>query len=488
VIAKLGLRAAGGALATLIALTAAVVAPASALADTPSISPPSADVPFGGPYVFADSINTASQPARVELLLQFPGSDAMSVIAATVSGGNSNWHAQATYTDHILPNSNLHYQFRVIASDGTRTTGPAADVLTQDNRFDWQTVTGPVVRLHWTGSDASFGQRALDIGEKAISNAAQLLGVTETDPIDFFIYPDEQSFYDALGPGLRENVAGTAFSENRTMYAYLLPSELGQDWARILVTHELTHLVFDTATHNIYHPAPHWLNEGIATYLSEGYAERWQATLNAAKSAGTLIPLQGMVATFGAGDERFNLGYAESVSAVDYFVRTYTETKLWGLIRSYSEGLSDDDAFKRATGLDLAGFNAAWMQSIGVVVPQELGPQPGPTAPPAGQGQSGPPPVRPSSPPSSPDGPGLAGQFSTGSFVLGLFVIIVVVLVLVRFVRRRNAPPPAMWPPSTAYGPPPQSSLPPWDVTNQAPPTPPSADQPPPDPPSEWRS
>jgi hypothetical protein len=484
----------------LIAVAALVFGLASfpvpvALADTPSISPPSAQVPFGGPYIFADSINSAQQPARVELLLQFPGSDATSVIAATVTGGNPNWHAQATFTDHILPNSNLHYQFRVTSSDGTRTSGPAADVLTADDRFNWQTVSGAVVRLHWNGGNASFGQTALNIGEKAVDNASKLLGVTETDPIDFFVYDDEQAFRDALGPGLRENVAGTAFAENRTMYAYITPDQVGQDWVNILVTHELTHLVFDTATRNIYRPAPHWLNEGLAVYLSEGFSERWQVSLDQAKAANALIPLQGMVATFGAGDQRFDYGYAESVSAVDYFVKTYGEPKLWALIRSYSEGLSDDDAFSRATGLALPGFNAAWMKSIGASVPAEVGPQPGPTSPPAAD-QSGPPPVRPSAPPSAPAGPGAAGTFSTGSFVLGLVVIVVVVLVALRFARRRS-PAPAQWPPSTIYGPPPQSSLPPWlgpDSSGppgpppygpQPPPPPPTADTP--EPPSEWR-
>ena len=77
-----------------------------------------------------------------------------------------------------------------------------------------------------------------------------------------------------LGPACARTWPATAFAENRTMYAYITPDQVGQDWVDILVTHELTHLVFDTATHNIYRPAPHWLNEGIAVYLSEGYSER----------------------------------------------------------------------------------------------------------------------------------------------------------------------------------------------------------------------
>ena len=39
---------------------------------------------------------------------------------------------------------------------------------------------------------------------------------------------------------------------------------------RVVVPHELTHLVFDTAVTNPYHFPPRWLNEGLAVYLSEG--------------------------------------------------------------------------------------------------------------------------------------------------------------------------------------------------------------------------
>ena len=155
-----------------------------------------------------------------------------------------------------------------------------------------------------------------------------------------------------------------------------------------------------------------------------------------------------MVATFGAGDQRFDFGYAESVSAVDYFVKTYGEPKLWELIRSYSEGLSDDDAFSRATGLDLPGFNAAWMKSIGAGVPADSAPNQARLRLRASRADHGPPGRLPRKVPAS------AGAFSTGSFVLGLVVIVVVVLVTLRFARRRP-PAPAQWPSSTMYGPPP---------------------------------
>ena len=96
--------------------------------------------------------------------------------------------------------------------------------------------------------------------------------MTETEPIDFFIYADQDAFYDALGPGTRENVGGQAHADIRTLFALITPSEIDDAWVEIVVPHELTHLVFDTAVDNPYHFPPRWLNEGLAVYLSEGYA------------------------------------------------------------------------------------------------------------------------------------------------------------------------------------------------------------------------
>ena len=389
--------------------------------------------------MFRTTITADAEPRRVEALVSQAGSEVVTVVLAEVSGGAGTWTAAATIEGHILPNTQLSYRFRVTDANGQQFVSPPAGLLTVDDRFAWQKLNGPVVRLHWNGGTEAFGQRALDIGERAVANAAQLLGVTETDPIDFFIYDSEQDFRDAFGPGTRENVAGTAINETRTMFAFILPAQIDQEWVDVLVAHELTHLVFDTATRNDYRRAPHWLNEGIATYLSEGNAVRWQQTLRNAVDTGRVMPLPGMTSTFGAGPERFDLGYAESVSAVDFFVKTYTEPKLWELVRSYSQGVTDDEAFTTATGADLAAFNAAWMASLGVGVPPSLGPQPGP---PSTGGSSAPRPAPTTS----------RAPFNPIVMVIAVVVVLVALAMVIRRVRRRPPPPP----------PPPPPTQPPW--------------------------
>jgi len=422
----------------------------------PTFSGLSAEAPLGGPTIFHATVAAEAQPARIEALLSVPGDRTVTVLAADVTAGTTagTWSATATFEGHVLANTPLSYRFRATDSDEVQHTSSAAQILVADTRFAWRSLNGPIVRLHWYSGDDAFAQRALDIGEKAISNASTLLGVTETEPIDFFIYDNSAPFRDALGPGTRENVAGRAVANIRTMYGLILPSQVNEDWVDILVTHELTHLVFDTATRNVYHFAPHWLNEGIATYLSEGVSPRWESAIRLGKASNSLIPLQGMGATFGAGDERFDLGYAEGVSAVDYFVKTYGEPMLWELVRSYAEGLSDDDAFTRATGADLPSFNSAWMESIGATVPAEVGPQPGPTGRPIG------------SSPAPPAGTGIADQFAiVGLVALVLIIGVGGVILLLRRNRRPPAPPapPAPPPPPEALGPPDISAPPRWE-------------------------
>src|SRR5439155_2040184 len=147
----------------------------------------------------------------------------------------------------------------------------AASVFYLDTRFDWQTRIGLLVRIHWYDGGDAFGRRALDIADKGVQQAEDLLGVKESELIDFFVYASQVPFYDALGPGTRENVGGQAQADIRTMFALITPDQIDDAWVGTVPPHELTHLVFNTAVRNPYHFPPRWLNQGLAVYLSVGY-------------------------------------------------------------------------------------------------------------------------------------------------------------------------------------------------------------------------
>jgi hypothetical protein len=157
---------------------------------------------------------------------------------------------------------------------------------------------------------------------------------------------------------------------------------------------------------------------------------------------GDLMPLSALVGQFPSPPDRFSLAYDEAVSAIDYLVRTHGQDALVQLIRSYSSGVSDDDAFRAALGVDTAGFEAAWLGDLGVDSPVPYGPRPAPAGPvppgwAAGPSATGGPvaTVRPAS-------PGEAGDVSGPLLWLGLgivvlaFVIVAGILIAVRALRR----------------------------------------------------
>ena len=151
----------------------------------------------------------------------------------------------------------------------------------------------------------------------------------------------------------------------RTLFALIPPSQIDDAWVGIVIPHELTHLVFDTASKNPYHFPPRWLNEGLAVYVSQGYDASDRAHRRGARPGRHLIPLDGLIGQFPTTADRFFLAYAESVSAVDYMVRTYGKDALVALIRSYADGRTDDEAFKAALGVDITAFGDAWLADVG---------------------------------------------------------------------------------------------------------------------------
>jgi Peptidase MA superfamily len=407
---------------------------------------------------FDQPVQLATTPSRVEVLITTPGANGPTVVdydKPTRAGDNLLQHELVIADGHIVPNTTFTAQWRVTDADGKAWLGPKVSETYSDTSADWQTLEGDVVRVHWYEGGDAFGRRALAIGDKAVAETAAILGVTETEPIDFYIYADQDKFYDALGPGTRENVGGQAHADIRTMFALITPAEIDQTWVETVVPHELTHLVFATATDNPFHEPPHWLNEGLAVYLSEGYAASYRSSVEQVAGDGTIIPLEGLAGAFPTTFERFHLGYAESVSAVDYIVKTKGRDALVAMIRSYATGVTDDEAFQAALGVDTAGFEADWLASLGATAPVRHGPQPAPAGPvPEGWSGAAPnPSVAPgtvSSPTPATNQPstGTPGaDTSSGPILIAVISVVVLGGVLVLLAvsrRRRSAPPPEL--------------------------------------------
>lgn len=372
------------------------------LAAEPTFGQQSASASLGRPVTLSSNI-TGTDITAVEVLLRLAGEPA-SVVMPAQQLQDGAWSATAEIDiatsalcachapGQSAPNTRFEYQFRVRSADGSVTLGPIGEGAVSDDRFEWRTMSEDQVRVHWYAGDEPFARGALDVANQAIDRASELLGATLAEPVDLFVYDTEDALRSAVSPN-RENIAGQAHAAIQTMFVHIPGGGSIDPVTDALVAHELTHLVFDAATRNPYRGVPRWLDEGVAVYLSEGYNSYWRPFIDRAVADRSLIPLDGLGGLFPSSVDEFYLAYAESVAAVDYFVRTHTEQTLWDLVRSYARGLSDDDAFTAATGQDLAAFNAAWFSSLGLEVPDPVGPQAGPPGPQPADWQNGAPPT-----------------------------------------------------------------------------------------------
>jgi len=470
-------------MAAVLAVTLASLTPSAVLGADPTYGQPTATTTLGQPLTFSSTIS-GDDIGAVEVVIRLDGEETGVIVAATPGSEANTWQASAEIDvatsalcacladGQSAPNTHFNYQFKVRAADGSTTLGPVGESVVTDDRFTWRTFEQDLVLVHWYQGDDAFAQSAAQVANDAIDRASSLLGTTLPNPVDLFIYATEEDMRSAIAPN-RENVAGQAHSAIDTMFVNIPPNESpGQGDTATLVAHELTHLVMSEATENPYHGVPRWIDEGVAVYLSEGYSSYWKTFVDNAVTQRTVIPLDGLRGLFPSSADEFYLAYAESVAAIDFFIRTYGEPVLWELVNSYAEGVSDDDAFRAATGGDVAAFNAAWFGSLGVNVPPPVGPQPGAPGPtPAdwqeqpGQpspGQSGPPSssdpnASPTSPGSSPaasaapsatpapsanDSGSQVGAIAVGAAAGLVFLVALVLIVIVTRRNRNQRPPP----------------------------------------------
>jgi hypothetical protein len=393
-----------------VALGALLIAPAGVSAASVTFGDPSGESTFGTGIVFTQPYSGSGVRAAT-IALTLPGQVGPEIAPAQIISSGTLRYSLDTSGGGVSPFEPVTAQFRVALSDGTELSGPSFTVVYADDRFAWKSVSGSVVTIHWFQGSNSFAQQLLSYGEKGIAKSASFFGITETKRVDFYIYPSQAAF--RAGLSVPETIGGEAFTSFRTAFALVGTSELG--YGSTVVPHELTHQVFADLTDNPYHSPPRWLNEGLATYLSEGYGSSDRSLVSKASKNGTLVPLAALAGYFALDQARIYLSYAEATSAVDYMVRTYGQPRILKLLQAYSTGASDDEAFTAGLGVDLATFDQAWLTSNGIAAAKTYGPVAAPTGalPPGWDGSTATaPPVSPATPGPTPTGSPGSGSSS----------------------------------------------------------------------------
>ena len=224
----------------------------------------------------------------------------------------------------------------------------------RDTSQDWKTLKGDLITVHWYAGRRGVraqGARHRRAGGHATPPA--LLGVTETEPIDFFIYADETAFRD----GARARAPARTSAARRTRTSGRCsrsssPTAIDDPWVGIVVPHELTHLVFDTAVENPYHvPAP--LAQRGPGRLPVGGLRlgRPEPRSRTPSRRGDLIPLVGARRAVPDGP-RQDVPRLRGGRVRDRLPRARRTGRdaLVALVLAYKDGLTDDEAFTKALG------------------------------------------------------------------------------------------------------------------------------------------
>ena len=128
-----------------------------------------------------------------------------------------------------------------------------------------------------------------------------------------------------------------------------------------MVTHECIHLAVRKASLD---RVPAWLDEGLATYLSQNLPRRYEASLEEAFRGRTILPLEALNGSFTRFDRATkSLAYAQCYSLVDYMVEIYG----WELMRELIEGCGrgdSPDAVLRRWGLNGYLLEKGWEQQV----------------------------------------------------------------------------------------------------------------------------
>lgn len=333
----------------------------------------SADATYGAAMTFRVTL-PGGGPDRLELLLQFAGSDA-TYVAPVPASGTSAEYTWDTSTRHVTPNTRITYRWRATVG-GVVTLSPTGTLLYDDDRpgLVWQQAAIGAATVHWYGDAESQARRFGELSADGARRAEDLLGHQLDRPIDIFVYGTRDEFFGALGPGAREWTGAATYPAIRTIFMWLGGGP--SSYLETTIVHEVTHVVFDDATANPYHEPAKWFNEGLATWAEQQSAASERATVQFEAGAGGLFAFPAIAEQFPIGSRGSSLSYAMGATMVDMIIRDHGASAIARIASAYRDGASDTEALAAGTGESADDLNAAFYASFGVAPPQPVEPAP----------------------------------------------------------------------------------------------------------------
>ncbi len=198
-----------------------------------------------------------------------------------------------------------------------------------------------------------LGDYALKTMSAAYADVGGDLGYYPKEPVNVILYTRQQ-FNDVTDA---PSWSGGVFDGN--IRVPVGGANIDKDALAAVLYHEYTHAVIHMVAGG---RLPTWLDEGIAQY-----EERWIRQPKSEPPGPDVRSLSSLSGSFmGIGDaQAARQAYAESLSAVDFYVSRYGMYSLSKLVRLIGEGSKIDAAMNEAVGVSLGDFEGTWKASLG---------------------------------------------------------------------------------------------------------------------------
>lgn len=334
--------------------------------ETPKVLPisePGISYQFGDSITFQAQLNPPAPISEAYLLFRAEGETTTRVLPLTVESDGKTTLRYDMKEGPVRPFALIHYQYRVKLQTGEELISEELFLNYEDNRFPWQVISGDGLTVHWYAGDISFGQNAMDVAQRGLKHASELLLVSAAKPINIYIYASPTDLQKALELGGLPFVGGHASPDLHLALVAIAPSpEQGLEMDR-KIPHELAHILTYDLTQERYNRLPTWFQEGIATQVELAANPDYPRALSQASETKSLIPLADLCGSFPQDTGRAFLAYAEAESFTNFLIEKYGQTGLLALTKAYGDGLDCEQGSQRALGQPLSQLEIDWRAS-----------------------------------------------------------------------------------------------------------------------------
>jgi hypothetical protein len=264
--------------------------------------------------------------------------------------------------NYVPPGIDIFYRWRLTDESGGVLETEPQSVTWTDSRFDWQEISTDQVTVFFYNGDEEFSRTILESAQSTIDRLQTDFTVERSRNIRIWVYDSKSDFQGSQAPNSQEWIAGTAYPELQVILA-VLPSGNSSEVGRI-VPHEISHQVLYQATRNPFNVPPTWFDEGMAVSAQASGNEDFPALVERAAEDGRLFSVRSLTSEFPYDPADATLAYAESYSIVQFIINRWGNEGIAAVLDAYKLGVSHDEAFMTALGVDMTELDRLWKESL----------------------------------------------------------------------------------------------------------------------------